>query len=52
MTQLRRSYDLLPTKVLAWLQDADRELDAAIVASREAIRGLPADPEKFATLEG
>ena len=52
MTQLRRSYDLLLMKVLSLLQDADQKLASAIVASREAIWGLLADPKKFATLEG
>ena len=51
MTQLRRSYDLLLMKVLSLLQDADQKLASAIVASREAIWGLLADPKKFATLE-
>ena len=52
MAQLRRSYDLLLMKVLSLLQDADQKLASAIVASREAIWGLLADPKKFATLEG
>jgi hypothetical protein len=52
MMQLRRSYDLLLMKVLSLIQDADRQLASAIVASREAIWGLLADPKKFATLEG
>ena len=52
MAQLRRSYDLLLMKVLSLVQDADRQLATAIVASREAIWGLLADPKKFATLEG
>jgi hypothetical protein len=51
MTQLRRSYDLLLMKVLSLLQDADQKLASAIVASREAIWGLLADPKKFATLD-
>jgi hypothetical protein len=52
MAQLRRSYDLLLMKVLSLLQDADQTLASAIVASRETIWGLLADPKKFATLEG
>ena len=52
LAQLRRSYDLLLMKVLSLVQDADRQLASAIVASREAIWGLLADPKKFATLEG
>ncbi len=51
MTDLRRSYDLLMMKVLALLQDADQQLASAIVASREAIWGLLADPVKFETLQ-
>lgn len=52
MAQLRRSYDLLLMKVLSLLQDADEKLASKIVASREAIWGLLADPKKFATIEG
>jgi len=52
MAQLRRSYDLLLMKVLSLVQDADQKLASAIVASREAIWGLLADPKKFAALEG
>ena len=51
MAQLRRSYDLLLMKVLALIQDADQRLASAIVASREAIWGLLADPKKFSTLQ-
>ncbi len=51
MKDLRRSYDLLMMKVLSLLQDADRQLASAIVASREAIWGLLADPVKFETLQ-
>ncbi len=51
MTQLRRSYDLLLMKVLSLIQDADQRLASAIVASREAIWGLLADPQKFSTLK-
>ena len=52
MKELRRSYDLLMMKVLSLLQDADQQLASAIVASREAIWGLLADPVKFETLQG
>lgn len=52
MSDLRRSYDLLMMKVLSLLQDADQQLASAIVASREAIWGLLADPVKFETLQG
>ena len=52
MKDLRRSYDLLMMKVLSLLQDADQELAAAIVSSREAIWSLLADPQKFAALQG
>ncbi len=52
MKDLRRSYDLLMMKVLSLLQDTDQQLASAIVASREAIWGLLADPVKFETLQG
>lgn len=52
MKDLRRSYDLLMMKVLSLIQDADQQLASAIVASREAIWGLLADPVKFETLQG
>ena len=51
MTELRRSFDLLMMKVLSLLQDDDQTLASAIVASREAIWGILADPAKFATLD-
>lgn len=50
LAELRRPYDLVLLKVLALLQDTDPSLAAAIVASREAIWGILADPAKFATL--
>jgi hypothetical protein len=50
MSDLRRSYDLLLMKVLSLLQDEDQQLASAIVASREAIWALLADPKTFATL--
>ena len=50
LPQLRQSYDLLVMKVLALLQDSDPALAKEIIGSREAIWGLLADPQKFATL--
>ena len=51
MAELRQSYDLLMMKVLSLLQDSDKTLASKIVSSREAIWGLLADPQKFATLD-
>jgi hypothetical protein len=51
MPQLRQTYDLLMMKVLSLLQDKDQKLASDIVASREAIWGLLADPKKFAALD-
>jgi hypothetical protein len=50
LPQLRQSYELLVQKVLALLQDSDPPLAKEISASREAIWGLLADPQKFASL--
>ena len=50
LAALRRPYEMLLQKVLALLQDADPPLASAIVASREAIWGILADPAKFATI--
>ena len=50
LADLRRSYDLLVLKVLSLLQDSDKALATAIVASREAIWGILSDPAKFATI--
>ena len=50
LAELRRPYDLLVLKVLSLLQDRDPSLASAIVASREAIWGILADPKKFATV--
>ena len=50
LAELRRSYDLLVLKVLALLQDSDKALATAIVASREAIWGILSDRDKFATI--
>jgi len=47
---LRQSYDLLIMKVLSLLQDSDAALARDIVASREAIWSLLADPAKFSTV--
>jgi hypothetical protein len=47
LAELRQSYNLLMLKVLALLQDSDPTLARDIVASREAIWGILADPEKF-----
>jgi hypothetical protein len=51
LTQLRQSYDLLMMKVLSLLQDNDQKIASDIVASREKIWGLLADPKKFAALQ-
>jgi hypothetical protein len=48
--ELRQRYDLLLLKVLSLLQDNDPQLAAAISSSREAIWGILADPDKFATI--
>src|SRR5579863_3508557 len=50
LPQLRQAYELLVQKVLVLLQDSDPPLAKEIAASREAIWGLLADPQKFATL--
>ncbi len=50
LAELRRPYEMLLLKVLALLQDTDPPLAGAIVASREAIWGILADPAKFATI--
>lgn len=47
LAELRRPYDMLLLKVLSLLQDSDPPLAKDIVASREAIWGILADPEKF-----
>ena len=49
LAELRRPYEMLLQKVLALLQDGDPPLAGAIVASREALWGILADPAKFAT---
>lgn len=50
LSELRRPYDMLLLKVLALLQDADPPLAGAIVASREAIWSILADPAKFSAI--
>lgn len=50
LTELRRPYDLLVLELLSLLQDRDPPLAAAVVASREAIWVILADPAKFATI--
>jgi len=50
LAELRQPYDQLVLKVLALLRDADPPLAAAIVASREAIWAILADPKKFAAI--
>jgi hypothetical protein len=47
LADLRQSYNLLLLKVLAMLQDTDPSLARDIVASRDAIWGILADPRKF-----
>lgn len=51
LKDLRRSYELLLMKVLSLVQDKDQTLASAIVASREAIWSLLANPKTFATLQ-
>jgi hypothetical protein len=50
LVELRRPYDLLILELLALLGDKDPSLAAAVVASREAIWVILADPVKFATI--
>jgi hypothetical protein len=50
LAELRQRYDLLLLKVLSLLQDGDPGLASAISASREAIWGILADPQKFSKL--
>jgi hypothetical protein len=50
LAELRQRYDLLLLKVLSLLQDSDQSLATAIGASREAIWGILADRQKFATI--
>ncbi len=50
LSELRQRYDVLLLKVLTLLQDGDPPLAATISNSKEAIWGILADPQKFATL--
>lgn len=50
LTELRQQYDMLLLKVLTLLQDGDPSLARVVLASREVIWGILADPVKFATL--
>ncbi|MDO9371657.1 MAG: hypothetical protein Q7U07_03575 [Gammaproteobacteria bacterium] len=50
LAELRQAYDRLLLKVLSLLQDSDQSLARAIVASRDAIWNILADPVKFSTL--
>lgn len=50
IAELRQRYELLLLNVLTLLQDSDRQLAEAITASREAIWGILADPERFAEI--
>ena len=50
LAELRQPYDMLLLKVLSLLQDGDPPLARMVVASREAIWGILADPVKFATI--
>lgn len=50
LAELRQPYDMLLLKLLSLLQDSDPGLARAIVASREVIWGMLADPNTFATL--
>ena len=51
LVELRPPYDRLLLKVLALLQDEDPPLARAIVASREPIWNILADPARFAAFE-
>ncbi len=50
LADLRQKYDLLLLKVLSVVQDGDPALASTISASREAIWGILADPQKFSKL--
>ena len=50
LATLRQAYNMLVLKVLSLIQDGDPSLARTIVASREAIWGILADPIKFKTL--
>ena len=50
LTELRQPYEMLLLKVLSLVQDSDPSLARVIVASREVIWGILADPAKFSSL--
>jgi len=50
LPELRQPFDLLILKVLSLVQDRDSSLAGAILASREAMWGILADPAKFQKL--
>jgi hypothetical protein len=50
LPELRQPFDLLILKVLSLLQDRDASLANAILASREAMWSILADPAKFQNL--
>ena len=50
LPELRQPFDTLILKVLSLLQDRDSSLAGAIIASREAMWGILADPVKFQKL--
>lgn len=50
LPELRQPFDLLILKVLSLLQDRDSSLASAILASREAMWSILADPAKFQNL--
>jgi hypothetical protein len=49
-TPLRQRYDGLLLKVITLLQDGDPPLASAVHASREAIWGILADPDKLSKI--
>lgn len=50
LDELRQPYDMLLLKVLSLLQDSDPVLARTIVASRESIWSVLADPAKFSNI--
>jgi hypothetical protein len=50
LADLRQKYELLLIKVVSVLQDGDAQLATAVSASRDAIWGVLADPQKFAQI--
>jgi hypothetical protein len=51
LAELREKYELLLIKVISVLQDGDAQLAGAVSASRDAIWGVLADPQKFAQIQ-